>query len=82
MVCADGFTRSVLPILAMYVADYPEQCLISCIKSGTCPCCEVPTSKIGEMDRQYPERSAANTLTVISTAKKRLNQIGLSTRNV
>ena len=71
MVCADGFAHSVLPILATYVADYPEQCLISCTKSGTCPRCKVPASKIGEMDGQYPERSAADTLTVISTANKK-----------
>ena len=71
MVCADGFACSVLPILAMYMADYPEQCLVSCTKSGTCPHCKVITSKIGEIDGQYPEHLVANTLTVISTAKKK-----------
>ena len=35
----DGMVRLVCPVLACYVTDYPEQCLISCAKYGTCPRC-------------------------------------------
>ncbi|EGO04581.1 hypothetical protein SERLA73DRAFT_38021, partial [Serpula lacrymans var. lacrymans S7.3] len=35
----DGRVRRIHPILACYIADYPEQYLITCAKYGTCPEC-------------------------------------------
>jgi len=44
----DGKVRMVHPILAYYVADYPEQCLVTCSKYVTCPKCKLDDSKMGE----------------------------------
>ncbi|KAF9061038.1 hypothetical protein BDP27DRAFT_1385440 [Rhodocollybia butyracea] len=40
MVGGDGNVRKVYPLLCTYVADYPEQCLVTCTKYGTCPKCQ------------------------------------------
>ena len=47
MACGNGYVQYIHPILASYVADYLEQCLVTCTKYGTCPKCHSGASNLG-----------------------------------
>lgn len=66
--CGDGKVRKVFPILAAYVADYPEQCLVTCSKYGTCPICQCPETSLEEAKAQLP-RASIWTLDVLKKAR-------------
>src|ERR1700731_903045 len=48
MTSGDGTVHQGHPILANFIGDYPEQLLVTCIKSGECPKCPVPHEELGD----------------------------------
>ncbi|KAK7025769.1 hypothetical protein R3P38DRAFT_3531625 [Favolaschia claudopus] len=60
----DGVMRRGHPIYATFVGDYPEQCLVTAIKTGECPTCEVPHDELGE-DGQFPLRDLEKILAAL-----------------
>ena len=49
LVMSDGYgiARRLHPILAVYIGDYPEQVLVTGIKSGECPKCDILRDNLG-----------------------------------
>ncbi|CDO76236.1 hypothetical protein BN946_scf184644.g10 [Trametes cinnabarina] len=56
MVSGDGVARRCHPILAAYVGDYLEQCLVTCAYTGDCPICQCPHADLGEFPSPYAPR--------------------------
>ncbi|KAJ7844797.1 hypothetical protein B0H13DRAFT_2255634 [Mycena leptocephala] len=56
--CADGHFRRAIYGLRPYIADYPEQVLLTCIVQGWCPRCLSPAD---DLDRPSGRRSHEHT---------------------
>lgn len=68
----DGAIQRVHPILACYVAEYPEQCLVACATYGTCPKCRARDKDLQEMEQSNP-RTQKWTYSVINDAMSSSN---------
>ncbi|TFK86346.1 hypothetical protein K466DRAFT_576448 [Polyporus arcularius HHB13444] len=63
----DGILRRGHPIFAMYIGDYPEQLLVTCCKTGTCPKCAIPRNDIGKStEAQRPLRDLEKVLNAVA----------------
>ncbi|KAG9127155.1 hypothetical protein FRC07_000413 [Ceratobasidium sp. 392] len=84
MWCADDWLRRVFPIVAAYLADWPEQNLMSCTSEGSCPICKTKQAGRGDQAKPGKPRNRNETLKVISNYfiwknKKELTDKGLKT---
>lgn len=64
MASGDGVVRRCHPLLAAFVGDYPEQCLVTCTKH--CPMCPTPQDDLGD-DSSLPIRFLEPVLEALST---------------
>ena len=69
MTSGDGLTRRVHPVFSVYVGDYPEQVLVTCVKSGDCPICLSPRDALGDLDQEHPMRDINDVLDALATVE-------------
>ncbi|KAG8730829.1 hypothetical protein FRC10_002340, partial [Ceratobasidium sp. 414] len=83
MWCADGHLRRVYPMVAAYLANWPEQNIQSCTSEGSCPVCKTERKWRGELsDDPAPLRDHNETLHAIKAyfnfrCKRDLTDMGL-----
>ncbi|KAJ6572973.1 hypothetical protein B0H10DRAFT_2237312 [Mycena sp. CBHHK59/15] len=65
MASGDGIVRRAHPIVACYIGDYPEQLLVTCVKTGWCPTCEVDHSNLGDGTSTSPLRNLEEILAAL-----------------
>ncbi|KAJ7203429.1 hypothetical protein C8J57DRAFT_1101231 [Mycena rebaudengoi] len=65
MSSGDGIIRRAHPILACYIGDYPEQVLVTCVKTGWCPTCGVDHGDLGDGNLKSPLRHLESILAAL-----------------
>ena len=70
LVSGDGAVRRCFPILAAYVGDYPEQVLVSLVKTGTCPICPAPRDNIDDWESNLEPRNTQKIIEALNAIDK------------
>jgi hypothetical protein len=55
-------------VLALYIADYPEQCTVACARENRCLICWVPEDERGNYSKRYEHRTKRQTLNAMADA--------------
>ncbi|KAI0083523.1 hypothetical protein BDY19DRAFT_900159 [Irpex rosettiformis] len=67
----DGVVRRCHPIFSNYIADYPEQVLVTLTSHGECPTCPIPTDEL-HLGKVLPPRELQPILDALRIADKNL----------
>ena len=67
LISGDGAVRCCYPILVAYVGDYPEQLLVSIVKSGNCPICPAPCEDIENWDNILEPCNTGGIITALNS---------------
>ncbi|KAF8816261.1 hypothetical protein BYT27DRAFT_7221500 [Phlegmacium glaucopus] len=70
LVSGDGAVRRCFPILAAYVGDYPEQVLVSLVKTGNCPICPAPRDNIDDWESNLKPRDTQKIIDALNAIDK------------
>ncbi|KAG8792225.1 hypothetical protein FRC12_006743 [Ceratobasidium sp. 428] len=68
--CADGYCRHIYPIIASWIADWPEQNNLACTTQGGCPKCMQGWKGRGDRGPRVPPRDPDDTLEALKAYKK------------
>ncbi|THH28685.1 hypothetical protein EUX98_g5504 [Antrodiella citrinella] len=68
MTSGDGVVRHCHPIFAAHIGDYPEQVLVTGVKTGECACCTVPAKELGDHAATHPFRHLEAVLAALEVA--------------
>ncbi|KZV93297.1 hypothetical protein EXIGLDRAFT_646321, partial [Exidia glandulosa HHB12029] len=79
--CADGFIRHTFMVVAAYIADYPERCLVACCRQNQCPSCICPPQQRGEA-RSWPTRAVDKVLNALRLGPSSPDYAGLGLTDV
>ena len=80
MTSSDGSVRDVFPLLSCYVADYPEQCLVTCTKYGTCVKCRAKATELGD-ENSHERRTQSWTQGIIDEARIKSERLPAANAN-
>ena len=81
MTCTDGFVHCIFPILAAYVANFPEQCLVACCMENQCLRCVVSPNDRGS-PIESPLHNIESTLKMLQQHQKGFNPPEFETHGV
>ncbi|KAG2083330.1 uncharacterized protein F5147DRAFT_748926 [Suillus discolor] len=77
----DGIVRRGHPLVACYIGDYPEQLLVTGMKTGECPKCDIPSMELGSKDHPFELRDLDEILDALALADEHPTQFGRACRD-